>query len=99
MLGNMTKLLGQMQSLQEQLKNLTVEATAGEGTVRVIMNGQQNVLAVRFNPDTVGNMKPDVLGQMIIEAFTEAQKQSKARAKEEVSKITGLNLTNLPGLF
>lgn len=99
MLGNMTKILGQMQQLQEQLKKLTVEATAGDGTVKIIMNAQQTVLAVRFDPDKAGNIGPEALGQMIIEAFNEAQAASKAKAREEVTKVTGLNLSSLPGLF
>lgn len=99
MFGNMTKMLGQMQTLQETLKNLTVEGTAGDGVVKVIMNGQQNVLAVRFNPDLVAEVDPVTLGQMITEAYNAAQLESKSKAKEEVSKVTGLNLSNLPGLF
>ncbi|RYD06202.1 hypothetical protein N752_04755 [Desulforamulus aquiferis] len=99
MLGNMSKIIGQMQGLQETLKSLTVEGNGGNGVVKVIMNGQQNILAVRFNPDLVGQIDPIELGQMIIEAYNTAQSNSKEKAKEEVSKITGLNLANLPGLF
>lgn len=99
MLGNMTKILGQMQNLQEHLKNITVEGIAGDGAVKVIMNCQQNVLSVRFNPDIVAESAPQRLEQLILEAFTVAQGESKARAKTEVQKTTGFNLSNLPGLF
>lgn len=99
MLGNMTKIMGQMQQLQEQLKSVTVESAVGEGAVKIIMNAQQNILAVRFDPDKIANMKPEFFSQLIIEAFNDAQAKSKAKAREEVTKVTGLNIASLPGLF
>lgn len=99
MLGNMTKIMGQLQGLQQFLKDLTVEGTAGEGLVKVMMNGQQNILGVRFDSDRITEVEPEVLGQMLVEAYNQAQAESKAKAKEEVSKVTGLNLSNLPGIL
>ena len=99
MLGNMSKVLGQVQNLQEQLKKMTVEGSAGDGTVRIMMNCQQHVLGVRFNADRLGQYTPESLEQLIIEAFKQAQEKSKARAKEEVQKITGFDLSSFPGLF
>ncbi|MEW6064208.1 hypothetical protein P378_07970 [Desulforamulus profundi] len=99
MIGNMSKILGQLQDLQQQLKDLTVEGVAGDGLAKVIMNGQQNILAVRFDPDRVTAVAPEVLGQMLAEAYNQAQVESKARAREQVTKVTGLDLANLPGIF
>ncbi|GAB6159208.1 hypothetical protein JCM39194_24080 [Desulfotomaculum varum] len=99
MFGNMSKILGQLQGLQQQLKELTVEATAGDGLVRVIMNGQQQVLAVRFDPDRINATAPEELGQMLAEAYQQAQQASKTKARDEFSKATGLNIANLPGIF
>ncbi|SHF12832.1 YbaB/EbfC family nucleoid-associated protein [Desulforamulus putei] len=99
MLGNMSKILGQLQGLQQQLKELTVEGTAGDGLVKVMMNGQQNILAVRFDPDRTPATAPEVLGQMLVEAYHQAQLESKAKARDEFSKVTGLNISNLPGIF
>lgn len=99
MLGNMTKIMGQLQGLQQFLKELTVEGTAGDGLVKVMMNGQQNIMGVRFDPDRLSGVEPEALGQMLVEAYNQAQLESKARAKEEVTKATGLNLSNLPGIL
>lgn len=99
MFGNMTKIFGQLQNIQQLLKDMTVEGTAGDGLVKVIINGQQNILAVRFDPDRIATVEPEVLGQMLTEAYNQAQNESKEKAKEEVTKATGLNLSGLPGLF
>ncbi|AEG58455.1 YbaB/EbfC family nucleoid-associated protein [Desulforamulus ruminis] len=99
MLGSMSKVLGQVQNLQEQLKKMTVEGSAGNGMVRIIMNCQQHVLGVRFNADQLDQYNPESLEQLIIEAFKQAQEKSKAQAKEEVQKITGFDLSSLPGMF
>lgn len=99
MFGNMTKVFGQLQNLQQILKDITAEGTAGDGLVKVIINGQQSILAVRFDPDRISSVEPEVLGQMLTEAYNQAQYESKEKAKEEVTKATGLNLSGLPGLF
>lgn len=99
MIGNMSKLLGQLQDLQKNLKDLTVEGTAGDGFVKIIMNGQQNVLAVRLDPERIAGAEPEVLGQLLSEAYNQAQVESKAKARNEVTRVTGLNLSNLPGIF
>ncbi|GAB6179092.1 YbaB/EbfC family nucleoid-associated protein [Desulfotomaculum defluvii] len=99
MFGNMTKIVGQLQNLQQLLKDMTVEGTAGDGLVKVIMNGQQSILAVRFDPDRIFSLESEALGQMITEAYNQAQIESKEKAKEEVTKSTGLNLSSLPGIF
>ncbi|ABO48636.1 conserved hypothetical protein 103 [Desulforamulus reducens MI-1] len=99
MFGNMAKVVGQIQNIQQFLKDMTVEGTAGDGLVKVIINGQQSILAVRFDPDRISAVEPEALGQMITEAYNQAQLESKEKAKEEVTKATGLNLSNLPGIF
>lgn len=99
MLGNMTKIFGQLQGLQQSLKDLTVEGSAGDGLVKVLINGQQSILAIRFDPERIRSVEPAELGPLLVEAYNQAQTESKNKAKEEVSKTTGLNLSNLPGMF
>ncbi|AQS57840.1 YbaB/EbfC family nucleoid-associated protein [Desulforamulus ferrireducens] len=99
MLGNVTKIFGQLQGLQQTLKELTVEGSAGDGLVKVLINGQQNVLAVRFDPERIRSVEPAELGSLVVEAYNQAQMESKIKAREEVTKTTGLNLSNLPGIF
>lgn len=99
MFGNMTRIMGQLQDLQQFLKDLTVEGTAGDGMVTVVMNGQQNVMAVHIDAERIAGVESVALGQMITDAYNQAQLDSKTRAKEEVTRVTGLNLSSLPGIL
>ena len=99
MLGNMTKVFGQLQGLQQTLKDLTVEGSAGDGLVKVLLNGQQSIMAVHFDPVRIRSVEPAELGSLVVEAYNQAQSESKDKVKEEVTKTTGLNLSNLPGMF
>ncbi len=99
MLGNMTKIFGQLQGLQQTLKDLTVEGSAGNGLVKVSINGQQSILSVRFDPERIHAMELAEVGSLVVEAYNQAQSESKDKTKEVVSKTTGLNLSNLPGIF
>jgi len=104
MMGNMGKMMKQVQKmqsdmakLQEELVNRTVEASAGGGMVKVVANGKQQVMSIQINPEAVDPEDVDMLQDMIMAAVNEALRQSQEMASQEMSKITGG--VNIPGLF
>lgn len=99
MLGSIGKIIGQIQQLQEELKNIKIEGSAGSGAVRVEVNGQQEVLAVHLDQEAMKTIEPAQLETLVKEAFTAARKNSKEKAKSEVAKVTGLDLSSIPGMF
>ena len=97
---NMGPILAEIQRLQRELKDMTVEVSEGEGTVRILMNGCQEVQSVAFNPAALNPDNIEALQAMVADAFNKAVVQSKEMIKTEIAKITGgLNLPNIPGLF
>ncbi len=104
MMGNMGKMLKQVQKmqadmakLQEELVNRTVEASSGGGTVKVVANGKQEILSIQINPEAVVPEDIEMLQDMIIAAVNEALRQSQEMVTREMSKLTGG--LNIPGLF
>lgn len=104
MMGNMGKMMKQVQKmqadmakLQEELVNRTVEASAGGGMVKVVANGKQQVMSIQINPEAVDPEDVDMLQDMIMAAVNEALRQSQEMVSQEMSKITGG--VNIPGLF
>jgi len=102
--GNMSKMLKQAQKiqqemakLQEELKERTVDASAGGGVVEVTVNGKQELLAIKINPEVVDPEDIEMLQDLILAAVNEGLRKSQEMVAEEMSKITGG--LNIPGLF
>ncbi len=104
---NMNALLKQAQKiqsritkLQEELEQRTVEASAGGGMVTVVVNGKQEVLSIKIDPEVVNPDDIEMLQDLIIAAVNEGLTRAKEMINEEMGKITqGLGLPNMPGLL
>ncbi len=100
-LGKLMKQAQQMQAkmakLQEELAQKEVEASSGGGMVTVKMNGQQEVLSVRVEPEVFTDGDREMLEDLIVAAVNEARRQALDLAKDEMSKITGG--LPIPGMF
>lgn len=100
MTNNMGEVFAEMQKLQQELKNMTVEVSEGGGAFTVVMNGHQEVLEVKFEPGALYRDNREQLQNMVAAAFNRAIFESKQMIKDEISKITGgFNLPNLTELF
>jgi len=100
-LGNIFKQAQQMHAkiaqLQEEMAGKTVEASAGGGMVNVVINGKQEILSIRIDPDLVNREDIEMLQDLIVAAVNEAIRKSQEMMTEEMKKITGG--LNVPGLF
>ena len=100
-IGKLMKQAQEMQAkmakLQEELAHKEVEASSGGGMVTVKMNGQQEVLALKIDPEVVKEGDQEMLEDLVVAAINEARRLSLDLAKEEMSKLTGG--MPLPGLF
>jgi hypothetical protein len=100
MTGNMGDIFAEMQHVQQELKNRTVEVSEGDGAISIIINGHQEVLAVKLDPAALSPENVEKLQNAAAIAINRAILESKQMWKSELSKITGgLNLPNFPGLF
>jgi len=83
--------------LQEEMASKTVETSAGGGMVNIVMNGKQEILALRIDPEAVNREDIEMLQDLITAAVNEAIRKSQEMMTEEMKKITGG--LNLPGLM
>jgi nucleoid-associated protein EbfC len=100
-LGNILKqaqeMHGKISQLQEEMANKTVEASAGGGMVNIVMNGKQQVLSIRVDPEVVNREDIDMLQDLMAAAVNEAIRKSQEMMTEEMKKITGG--LSIPGLL
>jgi DNA-binding YbaB/EbfC family protein len=99
--GNLLKQAQQMHTkiaqLQEEMAGKTVEASSGGGMVDIVMNGKQEILSIRIDPEVVNREEIEMLQDLIAAAMNEAIRKSHEMMTEEMKKITG-GLA-IPGLF
>lgn len=100
-LGNILKQAQQIHSkitqLQEEMAQKTIEASSGGGMVSVLMNGKQQILSIRIDPEVVNREDIEMLQDLIMAAVNEAIRRSQEMVAEEMKKITGG--LSIPGLF
>jgi DNA-binding YbaB/EbfC family protein len=102
-MGNIMKQAQQFQNrmakLQQELGQKTIEATSGGGMVTVVVNGQQEVLSIKIDPEVVDPEDIDMLQDLVLAAVNDGLARAKKMVNDEMSKLTGgLNLPNIPGL-
>jgi len=101
--GNVQKMMKQAQKLQRQmleaqeaLAEERVEGTSGGGMVKVVADGQQNVLEVKIDPQVVDPEDIAMLEDLVLAAVSEALRKSRELAEERLGAFTkGLKI---PGL-
>lgn len=100
MTNNMGAIIAEVQRLQQGLMNKTLEISEGDGAVKIVMNGYQEVLDVKIRPSVLSADNADVLQSMVARAVNRGITESKLMIKAELAKLTGgLNMPNLTGLF
>ena len=90
------KLQAEMQRLQEEAKQKTVEATAGGGMVTVVASGAGELVSIRIEKDVVNPDDVEMLQDLILAAANEALRRAQQMVNEEMGKLTGG--LRLPGL-
>jgi nucleoid-associated protein EbfC len=89
MLKQVQQMQAEMAKAQEELKNETVEATAGGGTVTVKMTGELKVTEVRIDPDAVDPDDVELLQDLVLAAFNEALRSAQELQQRKLGAATG----------
>jgi hypothetical protein len=97
MMKQAQKLQAKMMAMQEEVGNRTVSAQAGGGMVEAVVNGRQELLTLRIDPEVVVAEDVEMLQDLIMAALNEALNRSREMMATEMSKLTGG--MQIPGLF
>jgi hypothetical protein len=91
------QLQAKLAKVQQELGDITVEATSGGSAVKVIIDGHQRVRSVEISPEVVDAEDIDMLQDLIMSAVNEAITKSQELARKHLDGLTGG--LNLPGLI
>jgi DNA-binding YbaB/EbfC family protein len=97
MMKQAQKLQSKMMEMQAELGNRTVSAQAGGGMVEAVVNGRQELLSLRIDPEVATPDDVEMLQDLITAAINEALNRAREMMAQEMSKLTGG--MQIPGLF
>jgi len=91
------QLQAKLAKAQEELGNMTVEATSGGGAVKVVIDGHQKVHSVEISPEALEAGDVELLQDLVIAAVNEAITKSQELVNKRLSSLTGG--LDIPGLL
>ena len=93
------QLQAQMAQAQEELRETTLEATAGGGAVRVVITGGQQIRTIEIDPAAVDPAEVEMLQDLVVAAVNEAITRSKELERDRMATVAGgIGLPGMPGL-
>ena len=81
------ELEAQMKKSQEKIKDIQVEGISGANSVKVILNGEGEMVKLEISPETIKEEKA-IIEDLIVAAYNNAKVQLKSKTSEEISKAT-----------
>ncbi|GAB3054301.1 YbaB/EbfC family nucleoid-associated protein [Virgibacillus ainsalahensis] len=104
MKGNMNNMMKQMQKMQkkmmkaqDELHEMSFEASAGGGMVTVVANGKKEITDVQIKEEVVDPDDIEMLQDLILAATNDVITQIDEKSNETMGQFTkGMNM---PGMF
>jgi len=92
-LGDMMKQLQKMQTkmaeMQSELEQMKVEGSAGGGMVKAVLNGKQELLEIKIDPEVIDPEEKEMLEELVVAAVTQAREKAAELQQEKMSELTG----------
>ena len=89
MLQKAQALQAKMTEMQAELKTREVLGSAGQGKVKITMNGAQDVIKITIDPEVIKPEEADLLEDLVLAAFHDARAKVTTMVEEEMSKVSG----------
>ena len=90
---NIQQMMKQAAKMQEQVQKpaaqTRAEGTAGGGAVTIVINGLKQVQSLTIDPEVVNKDDVEILQDMIIAAFVDAQKKVDEDMKKQMGGMLG----------
>jgi hypothetical protein len=89
LLKNFQEIQRVITQMQDDLRKETAEVTSGGGLVRVIVNGNQEIVKIEIARELIKMKDKLLLEDLILSVVNEARKKGQEIAQEKVKEVTG----------
>ncbi len=83
------KIQDKLKKTREDLAGREVEASSGGGVVKVVINGNKQLLRIEIDKAVVDPDDIDMLQDLVVSAVNSSMEKVNAIINEEVSRVTG----------
>ncbi len=97
MMKQAQKMQMELAKAQEEIKELTFEATAGGGMVKAVAQGDMTIQSLSINKDAVDPDDVEMLEDMVTAAVNEALRGVNEIGSSRLNSVTGG--MNIPGMM
>ena len=97
MMKQAQRMQAELAKAQEEIKDLTFEATAGGGMVKAVATGDMAISSITIDPEAVDPEDVEMLQDLVASAVNEVLTTIETESTEGMQKITGG--LNMPGIF
>ncbi len=97
MMAQMRKMQQEMEKVQDELANTSVEGTAGGGVVTVAINGDFRVTKVTLKPEAVDPEDIETLEDLLVVALNDGIGKVQTLSQNKMGRLTGG--MKIPGLM
>ena len=98
---NPQKMMKQFQQMQERMQEeitaLEVEASAGGGMVRIVMDGTKNIKSLKIDPQVVSRDDVEMLQDLVLAAVNQGNQKVEEALQDKLGGMAGG--LKIPGLF
>ncbi|MGQ9524514.1 MAG: YbaB/EbfC family nucleoid-associated protein [Armatimonadota bacterium] len=98
LLKQVEKTMERVAQIEEELKDMTIEASSGGGMVKVTANGAGEVLSIKIAPEAVDPDDVEMLEDLVLAAVREALEKAHAIREDKMASVAG-GLPGMPGIF
>ena len=78
-----------MAEAQKKVESLEAEGTSGGGLIKIIVDGKNNVKAVKIDESLISRDDIEILEDLILAAFNDGKEKIQKKISDEMSSITG----------
>jgi DNA-binding YbaB/EbfC family protein len=96
MMAQLRKMQQEMERVQDELANTSIEGSAGGGAVTVAVSGTFRVTKVTFKPEAVDPTDVETLEDLVIIAMNDALAKVQELSSNKMGRLTGG--MKIPGL-
>lgn len=97
MMRQAQKMQKNLAKAQDEIKDMTNEATAGGGMVKAVVSGDMSVKSLTIDPEAVDPDDVEMLQDMVTAAVNEALRGMEEISEKRLNAVTGG--MNIPGLM
>lgn len=91
------KMQAEMAKIQAELVEKHVDGSAGGGMVVAKVNGHQEIVSLKIDPEVVNPEDVEMLEDLVVAAVNDGMRKAQEMVAQEMSKVTGG--LNIPGLL